>query len=65
MVEHLRDVGARVRALVRRPDVARLPGGVEVVAGDLTTPVSLDPALDGARARSFRDWARDHAGAFR
>lgn len=50
MVERLRDVGARVRALVRRPDRARLPAGVEVAAGDLTAPESLDPALDGVRA---------------
>jgi uncharacterized protein YbjT (DUF2867 family) len=34
-----------VRALTRRPDAAGLPAGVEVVAGDLTVPESLDPAL--------------------
>jgi uncharacterized protein YbjT (DUF2867 family) len=50
VVERLRGAGARVRALVRRPDVASLPGGVEVAAGDLTSPASLDPALDGVRA---------------
>jgi uncharacterized protein YbjT (DUF2867 family) len=50
VVERLRDAGARVRALVRRPDVRSLPGGVEVTAGDLTAPESLDPALDGVRA---------------
>src|SRR5512143_2730217 len=50
VVERLRDAGAPVRALVRRPDVARLPAGVEVTAGDLTAPESLDPALDDVRA---------------
>jgi uncharacterized protein YbjT (DUF2867 family) len=50
VVERLRDAGARVRALVRRPEVARLPAGVEVAAGDLTAPASLDPALDEVRA---------------
>ena len=50
VAERLRDAGARVRALVRRPGVASLPGGIEVAAGDLTAPESLDPALDGVRA---------------
>jgi uncharacterized protein YbjT (DUF2867 family) len=50
VVERLRDAGARVRALVRRPDVASLPGGVEATAGDLTVPESLDPALAGVSA---------------
>ena len=50
VVQRLRDAGARVRALVRRPDAARLPEGVEVTAGDLTAPESLDPAVDGVRA---------------
>lgn len=50
VVERLLASGARVRALVRRPDLARLPGGVEVTAGDLTAPESLDRALAGVRA---------------
>ncbi len=50
VVERLREAGARVRALVRRPDIARLPADVELAAGDLTAPGSLDPALDGVRA---------------
>ena len=50
VVERLRDAGARVRALVRRPEATSLPGGVEVAAGDLTAPESLDPALDRVRA---------------
>ena len=50
VVDELLRVGASVRALTRRPEQAMLPAGVEVVAGDLTVPASLDPALDGAVA---------------
>jgi uncharacterized protein YbjT (DUF2867 family) len=48
VVAQLLGVGVPVRALTRRPDAARLPGGLEVVAGDLTVPESLDAALQGA-----------------
>ncbi len=53
VVDRLREAGARVRALVRRPEAASLPGDVEVTAGDLTAAESLDPALDGVRAVSL------------
>jgi uncharacterized protein YbjT (DUF2867 family) len=56
VVARLCDAGARVRALVRRPDAANLPGGVEVTAGDLTAPESLDPALDGGIRAVFLLW---------
>lgn len=46
VVDDLLGANVRVRALARRPDDAALPRGVEVVAGDLTVPVSLDAALD-------------------
>lgn len=39
--------GLRVRALVRNPQIASLPPQVEVVAGDLTRPETLDSCLDG------------------
>jgi uncharacterized protein YbjT (DUF2867 family) len=39
-----------VRALTRRPAEAGLPPAVEVVAGDLTVPESLDAALQGVGA---------------
>jgi uncharacterized protein YbjT (DUF2867 family) len=42
--------GEDVRAVVRDPQRARLPTGVDVVQGDLDLPESLTPALDGARA---------------
>lgn len=45
VVDELLRAGARVRALTRQPDQATLPAGVEVVAGDLTVPSSLDDAL--------------------
>lgn len=48
VVDELLRAGAPVRALTRRPENAALPAGVEVVAGDLTVPASLDSALDGA-----------------
>jgi uncharacterized protein YbjT (DUF2867 family) len=43
----LADVGARVRALVRNPDAARLPAGIEVAPGDLAVADTLDRPLDG------------------
>ncbi|MFJ3493642.1 NAD(P)H-binding protein [Streptomyces sp. NPDC086091] len=46
----LLDAGVPVRALVRRPETATLPAQVEVFAGDLAAPESLDPALTGAGA---------------
>jgi len=50
VVDELLRAGASVRALTRRPEHAALPAGVEVVAGDLTVPASLDPVLEGAVA---------------
>jgi len=47
VVAQLTAAGTPVRALVRNPEMARLPGHVEVVRGDLTVPESLDAALDG------------------
>lgn len=48
LVGMLQTVGADVRALSRHPEKAGLPGGVEVIAGDLGEPTSLRAALDGA-----------------
>ncbi|MFE1437246.1 NAD(P)H-binding protein [Streptomyces sp. NPDC058739] len=50
VVDQLLDAGVPVRALTRRPEAAMLPAQVEVFAGDLTVPESLDPALNGAGA---------------
>lgn len=46
----MRTEGVRVRALTRRPDVARLPAGIEVVRGDLTVPETLEAGLRGVDA---------------
>jgi uncharacterized protein YbjT (DUF2867 family) len=50
VVAELLGAGVPVRALTRRPDAARLPAAVEIVAGDLTVPESLDEALQGVGA---------------
>jgi len=50
VVAQLLDAGVPVRALTRRPEAAGLPAAVEVVAGDLTVPASLDVALQGVGA---------------
>ena len=53
VVAQLLEAGVPVRALTRRPDAARLPAAVEVVAGDLTVPESLDAGLQGVGAVWF------------
>ena len=50
VVGQLLSEGRRVRALTRDPAKADLPAAVEVVAGDLTAPETLAPALEGASA---------------
>jgi uncharacterized protein YbjT (DUF2867 family) len=50
VVAQLHGMGAAVRALVRNPGAANLPGGVEVARGDLTDPNTLDSALDGVES---------------
>lgn len=51
LLRHLRTSGAApLRGLTRRPASATLPPGVHTVAGDLTRPASLAPALNGVRA---------------
>ena len=50
VVAQLLGAGVPVRALTRRPATAGLPPSVEVVAGDLTVPESLEAALQGVGA---------------
>jgi uncharacterized protein YbjT (DUF2867 family) len=50
VVAQLLSAGVPVRALTRRPATAGLPAIVDVVAGDLTVPESLDAALEGVGA---------------
>ncbi len=47
LVPRLLTAGAQVRALVRDPDVADFPAGVEAMRGDLTRPETLDQCLAG------------------
>jgi uncharacterized protein YbjT (DUF2867 family) len=47
VLSQLTATGAKVRALTRNPEAARLPLPVEVVRGDLTLPETLDHCLDG------------------
>ncbi|MFJ9840055.1 NAD(P)H-binding protein [Kitasatospora sp. NPDC101155] len=56
VIDRLLDAGVPVRALARRAEAAAtLPSEVEVFAGDLTAPESLDPALQGVGA-AFLVW---------
>ncbi len=51
VVGQLVDAGERVRALVRKADIARLPSEVEIFSGDLTRPETLDAGvLEGVDA---------------
>lgn len=49
-VSQLLATGAEVRALTRHRHAERLPGTVDVVAGDLSEPSTLGPALQGVDA---------------
>ncbi|WP_419998396.1 NAD(P)H-binding protein [Streptomyces boninensis] len=62
VVAALLDGGHQVRALTRNPAAAGLPDGVEVVAGDLTRPETLDGVFDGVRAVHFIGFAGDDYG---
>jgi uncharacterized protein YbjT (DUF2867 family) len=62
VVEELLAAGVPVRALSRDPGAAALPAGVDVVAGDVTGPDSLNPALDGVGA-VFLVWTAPPATA--
>lgn len=50
VVSEAMDTGRTVRALVRNPDTADLPEGVEVTRGDLSNPGTLESALGGVDA---------------
>ena len=49
VVDQLVQKGEQVRAVSRNPEKANLPAGVEVVAGDLNKPDTLQAALDGVK----------------
>ncbi len=62
LVTQLRAAGRTVRALTRNPQSANLPGDVEIVAGDLSAPATLDACLDGI-ADVFLVWVAPFAAA--
>ena len=49
VVDELLRAGVPVRALTREPAASALPPGVEIVAGDLAVPESIEPALRDVR----------------
>src|SRR5215213_10802966 len=62
VVSELLAAGLPVRALTRRPEAAGLPAGVEIVAGDLTVPESLDASFQDVGA-VFLVWTAPPATA--
>ncbi len=62
VVTQLSAAGADVRAMVRNPDTAGLPPGVEVVRGDLTHPATLEDSLRGIEA-VFLVWTAPSSAA--
>jgi uncharacterized protein YbjT (DUF2867 family) len=50
VVRELALAGSEVRAVVRQPERANVPAGVEAVAGDLADVATLRPSLDGVDA---------------
>jgi len=62
VVAQLLEAGAPVRAMTRDPEAAGLPGGVEVVRGDLTAPADLDRCLGGVES-VFLVWTAPPAAA--
>jgi uncharacterized protein YbjT (DUF2867 family) len=50
VIAQLSDLGVQLRAMVRQPDDVRLSRPVQVVAGDLTRPETLDATLEGIDA---------------
>jgi len=50
VVAQLSDKGVPVRAMTRTPGAARLPAQVELIQGDLTSPETLEPALNGVHS---------------
>ena len=47
VVAQLRETGVGIRAMTRNPRSGNLPADVEIVAGDLSAPDSLDACLNG------------------
>ncbi|AUX41697.1 hydroxylase [Sorangium cellulosum] len=59
IVKQLAEGGHHVRALSRNPGRAKLPGGVEAVAGDLAAPETFAGALEGVEALHLINFGGD------
>ncbi|WP_437290167.1 NAD(P)H-binding protein [Sorangium sp. So ce406] len=59
IVKQLAEGGHHVRALSRNPGRAKLPAGVEAVAGDLTAPESFAAAFEGVEALHLINFGGD------
>ena len=62
VVSQLRATGCWIRAMSRHPRSANLPPDVDIVAGDLTAPDTLDACLDGIGS-VFLVWSAPLAAA--
>lgn len=60
LVDELNRRGVKVRALTRDPAKANFPAEVEVVAGDLSKPHTLEPALEGVKGLHLITFAGDY-----
>jgi uncharacterized protein YbjT (DUF2867 family) len=63
VVDQLLRANQHVRALTRNPNTAKLPDGVEVVAGDLGAPHTLAGAFDGVTAMHLITVDNNRGGA--
>jgi uncharacterized protein YbjT (DUF2867 family) len=62
VLAQLPEAGVQIRALVRNPETAVLPAGVEIAHGDLTRPETLDRCFDDVDT-AFLVWAAPPAAA--
>jgi uncharacterized protein YbjT (DUF2867 family) len=62
LVAQLRAAGLPFRALSRNPQSGKLPGGIDIVRGDLAVPETLDRALENVGA-VFLVWVAPLAAA--
>ncbi|CAM3593294.1 NmrA family NAD(P)-binding protein [Marinicrinis lubricantis] len=60
LVQLLLEAGEHVRVLTRNTDSGRFPESVDVVAGDLTEPSTLESAFQGIRAAHLITSANGH-----
>ncbi len=66
LVHRLTDKGIRVRCMVRRPSqlVGRVDADVEIVHGDVSEPLTLEPALRNVHTAYYLVHSLGHSGDF-